>query len=55
MLRRGNAQERRYSPGECCGAVKTAIRGNPARKEVSTMETTNHSAVIGHHFKEGMI
>jgi IS1 family transposase len=33
---RGNAQERRYSPGECCGAVKTAICGNPDEKAIST-------------------
>jgi len=32
----GNAQERRYSPGECCGAIKTPVCGNPALEDVST-------------------
>lgn len=32
----GNVQERRYSPAECCGAVKTPICGNPDEKAIST-------------------
>ena len=32
----GETAERRYSPGECCGAVKTAICGKPDEKHIST-------------------
>jgi len=32
----GSAQERRYSPGECCGAEKTVISGTPDPKHIST-------------------
>ncbi len=33
---KGGQQERRYSPGECCGSVKTPISGNPDEKAIST-------------------
>jgi IS1 family transposase len=33
---RGNAQERRYSGGQCCGAIKGAVCGNPDEAEIST-------------------
>ncbi len=33
---RGNHQEVRYSPGECCGAEKNVICGNPEAKDIST-------------------
>ena len=33
---KGKGSERRYSPGECCGAVKTRVRGNPHVDHVST-------------------
>jgi len=32
----GNDEQRRYSPGECCGAIKGAVCGNPDIKHVST-------------------
>jgi IS1 family transposase len=32
----GNAQERRYSPAECCGTIKTPVCGNPDSKKIST-------------------
>jgi len=32
----GNTAEARYSPGECCGAKKTSIIGNPEKALVST-------------------
>ncbi len=32
----GNQQERRYSAGECCGAVKGAVCGDPDFKHIST-------------------
>lgn len=35
LNKRGNANHK-YSPGECCGARKKRIAGNPARKDIST-------------------
>ena len=32
----GNQQERRYSAGECCGAVKGAVCGDPDYQHIST-------------------
>jgi IS1 family transposase len=32
----GNKQEKRYSAGECCGAIKCAVCGIPDEKHVST-------------------
>lgn len=32
----GEGSERRYSPGECCGAIKGAVCGNPEMEHVST-------------------
>lgn len=32
----GNQQERRYSPGECCGIIKGTVCGDPDDKHVST-------------------
>jgi IS1 family transposase len=32
----GAGQERRYSPAECCGAVKNVVCGNPDEKHIST-------------------
>jgi len=33
---KGNKEERRYSPGECCGTIKGAVCGNPDEKHIST-------------------
>lgn len=33
---KGNASERRYSPGECCGTIKGAVCGNPDKAHIST-------------------
>jgi IS1 family transposase len=33
---KGGQQERRYSTGECCGSVKTAVCGEPDEKHIST-------------------
>lgn len=45
----GGAQERRYSAGECCGAIKGAVCGNPDEKYVSTsfVERQNLSVRMG--------
>lgn len=32
----GNRDERKYSPGECCGAIKGTVCGEPDEKHVST-------------------
>jgi IS1 family transposase len=32
----GVSEERKYSPGECCGTIKGAVCGNPDEKHVST-------------------
>lgn len=32
----GDSPEKKYSPGECCGAKKTRVVGNPDEKHVST-------------------
>lgn len=33
---KGKQADRKYSPGECCGAVKGAVCGNPDEKHIST-------------------
>jgi IS1 family transposase len=45
----GNAQERRYSPAECCGTIKTTVCGNPDEKAISTsyMERANLTMRMG--------
>ncbi|HSS71766.1 MAG TPA: IS1 family transposase [Casimicrobiaceae bacterium] len=32
----GSAQERRYSPAECCGSIKGTVCGNPKESDIST-------------------
>ena len=46
---RMEGQEKRYSPGVCCGARKDDIRGNPDPKHISTSyaERTNLSIRMG--------
>ena len=45
----GHQQERRYSAGECCGAIKGAVCGNPDEKHISTsyVERQNLSLRMG--------
>jgi IS1 family transposase len=45
----GAAQERRYSPAECCGAIKGTVCGSPDEKHVSTshVERQNLSMRMG--------
>lgn len=32
----GNKQERKYSPGQCCGTIKGVVCGNPDERHIST-------------------
>lgn len=45
----GNQQERRYSPGQCCGAIKGTVCGDPDPKHISTsfVERQNLSLRMG--------
>lgn len=45
----GAAQERRYSPAECCGSIKRTVCGNPNEKHISTshVERQNLSMRMG--------
>ena len=45
----GNQQERRYSGGQCCGAIKGAVCGNPDDQHISTsfVERQNLSLRMG--------
>lgn len=45
----GNQQERKYSPGECCGAIKGAVCGAPDQAHISTshVERQNLSMRMG--------
>lgn len=48
-LPQGHQHERKYSPNECCGAIATAICGNPEADRVSTshVERSNLSMRMG--------
>lgn len=45
----GDQQERRYSAGECCGAIKGTVTGNPEEGHISTsfVERQNLSLRMG--------
>jgi IS1 family transposase len=43
--------ERKYSPGECCGAVKRKIEGNPDRRLVSTSYVEKHNQTMRQHMR----
>lgn len=45
----GSEQERRYSPGKCCGAIKGAVCGDPDDKHISTsyVERSNLTMRMG--------
>ena len=45
----GSEQERRYSPGKCCGAIKGAVCGDPNDRHISTsyVECSNLTMRMG--------
>lgn len=43
--------ERKYSPGECCGAVKHRVEGNPDPRKVSTSYVARNNGIIRQHCK----
>ena len=42
----GDQQERRYSAGECCGAIKGTVCGNPQEGHISTSFVERHNLTM---------
>lgn len=47
----GKAQERRYSPGECCAIKKQAVTGNPVEAHVSTSYVERSNLTMRMHMR----
>lgn len=47
----GHIESRRYSPGECCGARKTAVCGNPDEKHISTSFVERQNLTMRMHMR----
>ncbi len=47
----GGAQERRYSQGECCGAIKGTVSGNPDEKHISTSYVERANLTMRMHMR----
>jgi IS1 family transposase len=47
----GGAQERRYSQGECCGAIKGAVCGNPSEADISTSYVERANLTMRMHMR----
>ena len=43
---KGKAEERRYSPGECCGAIRGTVSGDPDEGHVSTSFVERNNLTI---------
>ncbi|HMH18176.1 MAG TPA: IS1 family transposase [Burkholderiales bacterium] len=46
-----NIESRRYSPGECCGARKNAVCGNPDEKHISTSFVERQNLTMRMHMR----
>lgn len=47
----GNMSDRKYSPGECCGATKTSICGRPDDKHISTSYVERQNLTMRMHMR----
>jgi IS1 family transposase len=47
----GGAQERRYSPAECCGSIKGTVCGNPDEKHISTSYVERANLTMRMHMR----
>jgi IS1 family transposase len=47
----GSTENRQYSPGECCGANKTPICGNPDEKHISTSFVERQNLTMRMHMR----
>lgn len=47
----GNQQERKYSPGECCGTIIKPVCGNPSEKHISTSYVERANLTMRMHMR----
>jgi len=47
----GSTENRQYSPGECCGANKTPVCGNPDEKHISTSFVERQNLTMRMHMR----
>jgi hypothetical protein len=47
----GKQADYKYSPGECCGATKTPINGNPDEKHISTSYVERQNLTMRMHMR----
>jgi IS1 family transposase len=47
----GNLQERKYSPGECCGTIVGTVCGNPNAEDISTSHVERANLTMRMHMR----